>query len=133
MQRPRSPYARRVGGLFSMALILALAASLQIADAGLDRGTFDFLQAGQAEPTAWAWSPDSTSDGDGVHYVAYLGSYEHSGPAHPVTTTTITYQPGLGHGSLQAFVDWIVATYPNVTSSAELTVVRHDVTTVSVP
>ena len=125
--------ARRVRGLASIALILAIGLSLQLAQAGLDEGSFDMKQKPTGLAKAWMWCPNSTSDGEGYHYVAYLDSFQHSGPANPIVTNTVTYNAGSGHPSLQAFITWIVATNSHVQSSQDLTIMRHDVTTVTLP
>ena len=133
MNQPNPHSVRRYRSIFSMALILALAACLQLADAGLDKGTFDIIQMAQPQPTAWAWAPNGTSGGNGVHYVAFVAGHQHAGAGAPSLTETTNYQAGTNHGSLQDFVNWVVATNPNVNTSADLTIYRYDVSTVSVP
>lgn len=125
--------APRVGRTLFAALLLAVAACFQFASAGLDEGAFDLSQSPLAPPEAWAWSPDSTSDGDGVMFVAYLSTFQHAGLANPSVTTTASYRLGVGHQTLQGFISWVVANNANVLSSADLMIVKHVVTTVTLP
>lgn len=125
--------ARRTPLPYAIALLLIAATCLPVAHAALDEGTFDFSQPGSTETVGWAWSPDSTSDGDGVEYRAYLASFEHAGPSNPSVTTTVAYQSGVSHQSLQAFVAWIVANNAHVASSSDLTIVKYVATTVTLP
>lgn len=131
----RSSYrtARSAGALTFAALLLIVATCLPHAHAGLDEGAFDISQPASPDSVAWAWSPDSTSDGDGVEYIASLASFQHAGSANPSVTTTADYRPGVSHQTLQQFVAWIIATNTNVTSASQLTIVKRVVTTVTLP
>ena len=113
----------------ALAVVLTIAISIPFADAGYDIGWFDLAQNG-GQPQGWLWVPDSTSDGSGVQYLAFTANYAHGGPAAPLITETVRFQSSQGFASLQAFLDHIVATVPYVSSTAELTVHRMDVTTV---
>ena len=125
--------ARGMSRYVLLALLLVFSMTFQFDFGGLDRGTFDLMQSVSPDPQAWAWVPDSTSDGDGVEYIAYLAGYQHAGPAAPSVTTTANFLPGTGHQDLQGFVAWIVSTQPHVQSASELTIVKRVVTTVSLP
>ena len=133
MHASRYPYARSAGRYVLLALLLVVGMTAQFAFGGLDRGTFDFMQSASPDPLAWAWVPDSTSDGAGVEYLAYLPGFQHAGPGAPSVTTTVNFQAGGGHEDLEDFLAWIVANHAHVQSAAELTIVRRDVTLISLP
>jgi hypothetical protein len=133
MQDSGSRSVRFAGRYTFIALLLIFSACFQFADAGLDEGSFDLSQPTFPDTVAWAWATDSTSDGDGTEYIAYLGAFRHAGPADPSVSTTASFRPGVLHQDLASFVAWIVASNPHVASSAELTIVKRVVTTITLP
>lgn len=126
-------YVRSAGSLLFTALLLVFCMTCQFAFGGLDRGTFDLMQSSSTDAVGWAWAPDSTSDGDGVEYIATLAGYQHAGASAPSVATTVVHRPGTQHADLQAFVTWIVSNHAHVQSAADLTLVKRVVTTVPLP
>jgi hypothetical protein len=133
MNLPSYRTARSTGMIALTTLLLLVVTCFQQAHAGLDEGSFDLSQPASLDPVAWAWSPNSTSDGDGVEFVASLSAFQHAGAVNPSVTTTADYRPGTSHQTLQDFVNWIIANNPNVLHAGQLTIVKRVVTTVTLP
>ncbi len=129
-QRFRCALSARKLILNSLFLFAMVGLMVQPAAAGMDMGTFDLRQPGNQEPVAWVYVEDDTSDGSGVHYVAYHQDFVFAGAQNPTVVTEAAFQAGESHSSLQEFLDWIEATYSNVEDSNDLVVRKFTITTV---
>lgn len=107
--------------LAAVALLLTLGTPGPTVQAGLDLGVIE-ISSTQPVPHAWAYVDDGTIDGNGTEYFIFTTGYVHPSPLAPAVTETYTYQHGVNPGTLGACLQWIVDTYPHVTSTADLSV-----------
>ena len=125
--------SRRFLYVLLASLTLLVAGGDRPADAGgLDMGWFEFFAAGETDQVAWIWVEDSTSDGDGTEYIAFLSSYDPPGANNTSYETTTDYGGTANFPNVSAFVDWIVTNHAHVSSSADLTVYKRVVSTVNI-
>jgi len=133
MSKPGYRCVRSFPSLLVLALICcAFALSPQAQAETRETGHFDLSIPGESYPSAWSWVENSTSDGDGTEYVAYLATHPVGGASNPNIDTNATYVAGGSHTGVQAFADWIVANNSHVDNTAALTVVQRVVTAVPV-
>jgi len=88
----------------------------------IDEGFFGLYANDATLPSGWLWAVDDTRDGNGREYWILHTAYPYPGPDNDGVRITFDYMPDVAPTDLTPLLDWIVATYDHVTSTAELSV-----------